>query len=111
MIITTATKMIIALVAIATVVVIIPSTSEVMAQQSGYQMAVSVASHGFGESSVHISVDTENGFHDSKDVSTQGGATALFNIPPGEGSVKVCANFQCTTVDEGTTQVTINGAG
>ena len=79
--------------------------------KTGYTMAVSIASHGFGESSLNISVQTANGFHDSKNVSTQRGASALFNIPGGEGDVKVCANYACTTVPEGTTQVTINGAG
>jgi hypothetical protein len=91
-----------------TIAFAIPSA---FAQDNGYTMAVSVASHGFGEKSVDISVDTANGFHDSKNVSTQGGASALFNIPAGEGDVKVCANFACTTVSQGTSQVTINGAG
>jgi hypothetical protein len=62
-------------------------------QQPGYSLTVYVRSHSFGVSSVEITIQAANGYSDSQNVSTQGGASWTFNIPPNEGnSVKVCAH-------------------
>ena len=63
--------------------------------QSGYQLTVNVPSHPFGKSSVSIYITTENGYKDSKTVSTStaGDPSGTFNIPPNQGdTVKVCVD-------------------
>ena len=60
-------------------------------QQSGYSLTVNVNGHGFGKDRVNIRVTTENGFSDSKEVATAGGASWTFNIPANQGNgVEVC---------------------
>jgi len=59
--------------------------------QSGYSLTVNVPSHPFGESSVNIGIRTENGYTQSVNVGTAGGASYTFNIPADQGnSVQVC---------------------
>ncbi len=68
-------------------------TSLTLAQESDYKLFVRVGSHNFGDQSVIISIQTANGYHDSRNVATAGGASAVFNVPPGQGGeVNVCVS-------------------
>ncbi len=61
--------------------------------QSGYQFTVNVPSHPFGKTSVSIYITTENGYRESKTVSTAGNPSWTFDIPPNQGdSVEVCVD-------------------
>jgi hypothetical protein len=52
---------------------------------------VNVPRHPLGSSSVNIKITTANGYRNHASVSTAGGASWTFTIPPDEGdSVRVC---------------------
>jgi hypothetical protein len=55
------------------------------AQQSGYNLTVIVTSHSFGMDSVSIDIQTENGYSQSQQVATAGGASWTFGIPSNQG--------------------------
>ena len=68
-------------------------SSDYSSSSSGYSLTVTITSHPFGASTVDIDILTENGYSDSKKVSTAGGATTTFDIPPNQGdSVRVRAD-------------------
>jgi hypothetical protein len=69
------------------------ASSDDSSSSSGYSLTVTVTSHPFGTSTVGIDILTENGYSDTKQVSTTGGATTTFDIPPNQGdSVRVCVD-------------------
>jgi hypothetical protein len=69
------------------------ASSDGSSSSSGYSLTVTVTSHPFGASAVDIDILTENGYRDSKKVSTAGDATASFDIPSNQGtSVEVCVD-------------------
>jgi hypothetical protein len=60
--------------------------------QSGFSLTVKVTSHPFGYEHVYLWVLGANGFSENRQVSTAGGASWTFTIPPDQGNyVRACA--------------------
>jgi hypothetical protein len=87
--------MTIVIVSLSLLLLLTPSMQQqlAIAQESGYNLTVFVSGHPFGKASVYVSVKTENGYGKTVRVSTAGGSTATFFIPPNQGStVRVCVS-------------------
>ena len=68
-------------------------TIQPISAQPSYRLTVEVSSHPWGEDAINVNIKTENGYEDSKRVSTAVGAIATFNIPQHQGdSVQVCVD-------------------
>jgi hypothetical protein len=81
------------------IVALLGAIPSAMAQQSGYSLTVNIPSHPFGKDSVHIFIQTENGYNTYQWVSTAGGASWTFNVPPDQGNtVKVCASTDSAAI-------------
>ena len=60
---------------------------------AGYSVTVIVTNHPFGTSGVEIDILTENGYTNYRKVSTAGGASWTFNVPPNQGdSFRICVD-------------------
>jgi hypothetical protein len=82
----------------------------VFAQQSGYNLTVIVTSHSFGMDSVSIDIQTENGYSQSQQVATAGGASWTFGIPSNQGGwVQVCVGNGHTILGHNCERIPVTG--